>query len=519
MKSIVSLSLLLVALLANDALGQSQTASFGINLSGPADWNTELPFVDVFRMSRPWISQREGAPWGKGPPLEIDELGWVTSLADGCFAESMLCTIGDGHYPGGIYHVFYEGDGELAFGGSAKIVAQQPGRIQIEVNPDRGGFSLQIRRTNPKDHVRNIHVIMPGFEDTWQNDPFHPTFVDRWRGMACVRFMDWMHTNDSEVATWTERPTLEHATFSRHGVAIEWMVDLCDHIDAAPWFCMPHRADDDYIRRFATLVFERMDPDRKVYIEYSNEVWNGQFEQHHYAAEQGAQLGIGPADRPWEAAWHYTAVRSLQIFAIWEDVFGGHDRLVRVLPSQAANPHVSEQVLSFRDAYKSADALAIAPYMAFTVGRGRLSDADDIADWDVDQLLDVFEQQSLPEAVERMKASKKVADKYGVELIAYEAGQHMVSMARDQTLTEKLTATMQEANRHPRMGQIYDQYFAAWGESGGGILAHFSSISKWSRYGSWGLMQFYDDSAENYPKFAAAIRWARKLGQDIELDE
>ena len=29
----------------------------GMNLAGPADGNTELPFVDVFRMSRPWISQ------------------------------------------------------------------------------------------------------------------------------------------------------------------------------------------------------------------------------------------------------------------------------------------------------------------------------------------------------------------------------------------------------------------------------------------------------------------------------
>ena len=39
--------------------------------------------------------------------------------------------------------------------------------------------------------------------------------------------------------------------------------------------------------------------------------------------------------------------------------FGGRNRLVRVLPSQPANAHVSEQVLTSRDAFKSADALAI----------------------------------------------------------------------------------------------------------------------------------------------------------------
>ena len=88
----------------------------GINLAGPADWATELPFVDVFRTSRPWISQRKGAGWGQGPELAIDEFGWVKQLQPGCYAESMLCTISDGHYPSGIYTVIYEGDGEIQFG-------------------------------------------------------------------------------------------------------------------------------------------------------------------------------------------------------------------------------------------------------------------------------------------------------------------------------------------------------------------------------------------------------------------
>ena len=64
-----------------------------MNLSGPADWNTELPFVDVFRLSRTWISQKEGQPWGKGPELKVDEHGWIKQLEEGCFAETPLCTI------------------------------------------------------------------------------------------------------------------------------------------------------------------------------------------------------------------------------------------------------------------------------------------------------------------------------------------------------------------------------------------------------------------------------------------
>lgn len=54
--------------------GPSSGARLGMNLNGPADWNTELPFVDVFRFSREWISQQAGKPWGQGPKLDLDDL-------------------------------------------------------------------------------------------------------------------------------------------------------------------------------------------------------------------------------------------------------------------------------------------------------------------------------------------------------------------------------------------------------------------------------------------------------------
>jgi len=44
-----------------------ERSRLGMNIAGLADWNTELPFVDVFRLSRTWISQREGEAWGNGP--------------------------------------------------------------------------------------------------------------------------------------------------------------------------------------------------------------------------------------------------------------------------------------------------------------------------------------------------------------------------------------------------------------------------------------------------------------------
>ncbi len=489
----------------------------GINLAGPADWNTELPFVDVFRMSRPWISQQKGKPWGKGPALELDRHGWVKRLEPDCWAETLLCTIQGGHYPRGRYTVLYDGRGRLEFS-NAQVVSQRPGRIVIEPNPDRGAFFLRLVETDPSDYVRNIRVIMPGFEDRYEREPFHPTFLRRWHGVACFRFMDWMKTNGSKIRTWDDRPTGADATFSTKGVPLEWMIDLCNRQQADAWFCMPHRADDHYVRRFAQLVKDRLDPRLHVYIEYSNEVWNSQFEQTRYSWEKAKQLGLGPKERPWEGGGMYYARRSVEIFSLWEQVFGGTDRLVRVLAWQAGNTWWMDRiVLPFENAYEHADALAIAPYIALNVpARGKKLTADQVAGWSLDRLLDHVEQQCLPTAVKRIADSKTMADKYGLLLIAYEGGQHLVGVGGGEN-NQRMTELFHAANAHPRMGDIYRKYFQAWSEAGGDLFCYFSSVSRWSKWGSWGIVQYYDDDVTKSPKFMATIRWAQQCGQPIRV--
>jgi len=72
-----------------------------------------------------------------------------------------------------------------------------------------------------------------------------------------------------------------------------------------------------------------------------------------------------------------------------------------------------------------------------------------------------------------------------------------------------------EANKHPRMGRIYARYLKAWTEAGGDLLCHFSSVSRWSKWGCWGLLQFSDEPPENSPKFMAIMEWAKSRGQPV----
>lgn len=484
-------------------------ARLGINFSGPRDWNTELPFVDLFRLSRKWVSNQQGQPWGKGPPLDLDEQGWVKSLQPGCRATTLVCTIRDGHYPGGRYTVLYDGRGRMDVPG-ARVVRQRPGAVEIEVDNSKG-LRLEIHETDPADYVRNIRVIMPGFQNTYEENPWNPAFLDRWRGFACLRFMDFMKTNGSEIRTWDDRPQPEDANWSARGVPLEMMCDLANRIGCDPWFCMPHAADDNYVRQFARQARELLDPERHVYIEYSNEVWNSMFASNEYAKQQGQQLGL--SDKPDQAARFYTAYRSMQIFRIWEEEFGGRERLVRVLASQAAVPNVSQQILSFQDAYRSADALAIAPYISWNVRR---NEADAVVNRGVDAILNEVESVRLPKAIERMQAQKVVAQQAGLRLIAYEAGQHLVGVYGAEN-NESLTELFHQANRHPRMGDIYRRYYDAWEASGGGLMCAFNSVEEWSKWGSWGLMEYADEQPEESPKFLTTLEWAAQHGQPVHI--
>ncbi len=486
-------------------------ARLGINLAVPKDYNTDLPFVDVFRFSRKWISQQEGKPFGKGPALNLDEHGWVKSLQPGCRADTVLFSMRDGHYPSGQYTILYDGQGKMDVLPKAKIVRQKQGEVVIDVKRSRGNFFLRIHETNPADYIRNIRVIMPGSQNTYKENPWNPEFLARWKGFACLRFMDFMRTNNSEIKTWADRPKMEDSNWSTHGVPLEMMCDLANRMACDPWFCMPHEADDEYVRKFARQASELIDRDRKVYIEYSNEVWNGGFRAHTYSAERGRQLGF--AEKTWEAAWAYTAYRSKQIFKIWEEEFGGRQRLVRVLASQAAVPTVSKRVLSFQDAYRSADALAIAPYINWNVKR---ADAETVVSRGLDAILDELESERLPKAMKKMQDQKAVADNFGVQLIAYESGQHLVGI-RGAENNDQLTELLHQVNRHPRMGEIYRRYYDAWEEAGGDLNCAYSSIAQWSKWGSWGLMEFADDRPEDNPKFLSTLEWASRHGQKVQL--
>ena len=477
----------------------------GINFAGPKDYATELPLVDVFKLSRAWISQRTGAGWGEGPNLDLDQHGYVRRLEPGCYVETPMLTIEGGRFPTGTYVLLYRGSGTFGFTSGATIRSRSEGRIEVEVDGSRG-VRMTIADIDPSNYPHDIHFVMPGFESTFRDDPWHPDFLKSWGSMRAFRSMDLQHTNNSTIRSADDFPRLDDARYTDHGLPLELLADLANRTGMAWWVCVPHAADDDAVASMADTIAKHLNPSGVLIVEYSNEVWNRQFAQSKYAAGRGTELKL--ADKPWEATWAFTAKRSLEVFEIFQDRLA-QDRLIRVLPSQSANPYVGKQIVRFAGEYAGrpvnqvADALAIAPYVSMNV---KADQADEVIAMGPDGVMRQLANDAFEKTAGHIRENATTAKQNGLALFAYEAGQHAVGVGpanQNETLTDMLTAI----NGTPAMGRMYQRYLKQWADSGGSLICLFSSTSRWGRYGSWGLRQYYDETATDSPKYDAVLRW------------
>ena len=287
----------------------------------------------------------------------------------------------------------WEGDGELAFPGlDARVVARGPHRIVLDVQDTRGAMQVAIVRTNPADPVRDVRFLWPGTEAAQPTQPFNPLFLERLAPFSTLRFMDWGATNGSPVARWADRARVEerHWTTER-GVPLEVMLDLANTLQADPWLCIPHLADDDYVRHFVDAGQGAARPAP----EGDDRVLERGLERRLRADALGAgrvgaarpagavRLSLGPS----------MPSASTRIAAICAEVFGPsqRDRWAAVVAGQAAWTNFAKEALAWKDTAAKVDALAIAPYFQAAGGgrseAGRAHPRRWTADAIIDQML------------------------------------------------------------------------------------------------------------------------------------
>ncbi len=508
------------------------TVPLGSNLGALTYYSNALPFVDLMKNAEGFMSANVAStpgPWDtnvvgqiphdpEGYPLEIPYT--VSSLST---PQTVRIPTGRSLYAGD-YVLLFDGDGDFQFlGQNIQVTSTALGRIVLHVSAGSPNtIFVTITRSNKADHVRNVRLIMPGFESTYATNPFHPTYLANLHGVSELRFMDWGRTNDSPVTQWSQRTLPGDFQGGARGVALEYMVDLANQAGTDAWFSVPHLADDNYVTQMATLIRDRLAPGRIAHIEYSNELWNTIFSQTAWSMNQGCSVGLnnyGPYSglctdsgvKFW-AGVKWNARRSAQIFSIFSQVFGGTQRLRHVLGSQSSNPSLGDTLLTaFADSQVNplarqpgagVDELAVAPYFGHGIADTIVANGQ-VNSITVDAIIALLQARIDTDVKQPTIQNKTVAGKWGVQLVAYEGGQHLVAgiaNQNDATLTQKLIDT----NRDPRMYGLYQSMFAAWYQgSGNGLFTAFTYIDEYSKFGSWGMLEDQSQSIASAPKYRA----------------
>lgn len=584
-----ALALLLASLWPAMAVaGDDPNAPMGTNLNAVTDFSDEFPFVNLMKSARDWIPGnvagcfdcRDGganpacnAPNSCPVTINRDADGYVSSLAPQQVVRTLLHAGGTpGRLAPGQYTVRFDGVGTLQFFG-ANVVSSSPGEIVIQIADSTGnniGFNLTA--TTPGNHLRNLRILPPG--GVCSNDArrscdastpcaaggscqlyttpgvaeaqiFQPRFLANLAPYRLIRFMDWMETNSSPVQSVADYPGLSSAFW--HRVPPEILAALGNRTGSDIWINIPHRANDGFVDAFATVLRDTFRSDRKIYIEYSNENWNGIFSQGREIAQQfcgnyadlaaNCLLDGAPANstrceldpntfsipEPAGSACFQALVRawgdrSTAIFDRFDAVFGANARarLVRVIAAQAANADLGRQILArtvtgqgFSVASRT-DAYASAPYFGTEYCQpfeGINPDTHPAVFATSTSFLDHLESAGLARARGFMSSSRAMLANHfaslGIRHIAYEGGQHLVGVGSF-TFDPVCNARFDEANRSPRMQTIYRSYFDDW-RANGDEFTHFVNVGRWSVFGRWAMLEFQDQDPLSSPKFQALL--------------
>lgn len=530
----------------------------GMNLTAISDYYPGYPFKNLMWGARSWFTRNAD---GSGPfetkmsdKIPLDDQGYPLELPfqpDGASPPQVVFTIIPNTTEPGDYVVLYEGEGTITAAMSTEMVDSSPGRVVIRLdNKDNTGYEgIAITASTRGNHVRNIRVLRLEDEQAdLQANPFREDFLNYCRQWHALRFMDWAATNNSLQHEWPGRKKPDFYTMigsngdaiGRHGkppsafrlrfaggVAIEVMIQLANLAKVDPWFCVPHRATREYNLEFARLVKEKLDPSRKFYVEYSNEVWNWQFEQAHWMLhnkfageaimatgrtawkngqvptefpfDNGEVAKEGGVDHP-----ERTAALIRRCFEPWEEVFTGEERsrMVRVIGVQQSWFDTAKRTVRWVMEHGGADAIAPAGYFGpnnDVYARWEKAGASLTADQVVEDMVEMVESQTAKWARELAPLARE----HDLRYLVYEGGQHIQPKGQQEL---PYMAALKEAQYHPRMKELYRRLFAVHREIGCDLFMVFSSIGRQgTRWGSWGHQEYYGQPPEEMPKWAALI--------------
>ncbi len=520
-------------------------ADLGMNLFFHRDFNNSFAFTDIVRRARNWGSvDRPFDPTG----VRVDSLGWPRQDA-GLFLHASLddnppgtLTPGPAPLPAGTYRILFNGQTADIFPSIGTISRL---RYDATSNTSRADWTLgaaearhenvtmvfsQTRRTaaaRTNTGLTNLRIYLPGFPENG-SVVFTPDFLNTIRNFGIIRFMDWIDANKNPLVNFSERVTPAHASYNLvvgsddlpdldfteplRGVAIEHMVQLCNETDTDMWINIPARATDSWVLQMLRLIrsggggFQGLERERRLYIEYGNEVWNSlgaafhcfprisalarsalEADRNHPINFDGLLGTFTPdiltrpgneltGDQPFVAAQlrhRFVAFRIKTISDIARRVFGDAQMITRIRPVLASQ--LGDGQTTFSTGLRFLDQFAGVVRPANPAGRrvneiifgggGAAYSVGDVSSRDA-----YFRRFPQTEFAPSVRIDSVLARGYGIRHVAYEGGP---SLGDPQTGEGGDAATERTFLADPRMRTAFSRAHDLWMQAGGDIFVYY----------------------------------------------
>lgn len=476
-----------------------------LNLDFAADWTPDNFLIDAMRQSRMW---RAGTASSQND---------LTLLAD------MMATADADNYPtelpagvllcgtvilteqatdaapslAGRYRLEWQGTGTVVVAGGTSQTSGT-GWIEFDYTPT-GSNLVEVQITalpNPADNIRAMHCYnLDHAALRAAGQVVNPAFKAAWPNISLIRPMQSFETNTNTNGDWAFAPT---PTSIGRGACNEDMIAAANEMGCNLWINIPSRADSNYVTQVATLVRDNLNPALKCYFEYANEWWNwaGGFETYPY-------LEALRASKPYDFT-EMAGGRSCETMVAVSTVFSGQmHRVVRV-----AGMHTGW--LGLEDGFLNApgwvaevggrvaphtvhDAIAVTGY--FNCDTDEWEGILTAATANYATGLALLIEKTL-EHIEALRTSnfphfRDVADTYGMDMIMYEGGSHLLNPGglSNSALCDTLLADL---NTGADLYDVYDAMFQAWHQFSAFSFNQFVGISD----SAFGCMAHLNDTSQ-----------------------
>ncbi|WP_218032105.1 discoidin domain-containing protein [Dictyobacter kobayashii] len=499
--------------------------AMGINLIGVGDTNTDFLFADMikegFRLQPPPNSSTTPA---------LDANGWPTGdfsafLWDGGFNPPA-------NKINGTYALRFTGKAHVgarfAFGtvspqnsdGTTGTYDASTNTTTATVVYTADTMALEFTNTQrtassaTNTGVTNIQLMRPVSPGASTSYSFNTTFTTDIKTLVskfqAIRFMDYSATNGNTDVNWADRQSPVGPSQGKG--AWEYAIQLCNETGRDAYINVPALATDDYVTQLAQLfkygsdtngnvytspqanpVHAPLNSNLHLYIEYSNEVWNGMFasfNQNYNAAQAEVAAGNSPLNYDGETGtyqwgWRRIGLRIKQISDIFRSVFG--DSAMPPNASAHIRPLLewqygdaqgtADQPLNFlNNYYNNADGKQHVSnphpvnYFLWGGGGAAYTGVNNANASTIDDMYNSgFGDGTVNPSTGTVKTDVQWARTYGLHDVAYEGGFQIGG--------DYANSLQKQANVDPRAQQLEVQTQTEFNQAGGELLMYFDSTS------------------------------------------